>query len=65
LAEVPLAKRFEVSRGTMREAPQDLREPGLVEHINRGAAVATVAAAGVAACALCWSRGRPRRIAQF
>ena len=41
LPEVPLAKRFEVSRGTMREALRDLQELGLIElHMNRGAVVA-------------------------
>lgn len=41
LPEVPLAKRFEVSRGTVREALRDLQELGLIElHMNRGAVVA-------------------------
>jgi DNA-binding GntR family transcriptional regulator len=41
LPEVPLAKRFDVSRGTIREALRDLQDLGLIElHMNRGAVVA-------------------------
>ncbi|MBV9756500.1 MAG: GntR family transcriptional regulator [Alphaproteobacteria bacterium] len=41
LPEVPLAKRFDVSRGTVREALRDLQDLGLVElYMNRGAVVA-------------------------
>jgi DNA-binding GntR family transcriptional regulator len=45
LPEVPLAKRFEVSRGTVREALRDLQDLGLIDlHMNRGAVVAELSA---------------------
>ena len=45
LPEIPLARRLETSRGTVREALRELAELGLVElHARRGAVVAQLSA---------------------